>query len=76
MMCDADQYAKQNDPPLHGASGPVHTCFLAPAEDYEYLPEQGMPLIEEVTREAGSSFNFRDPPGNLHEIAERDMRPP
>lgn len=80
LMCDADQYAKQNDPPLHGASGPVHTCFLAPAEEYErwkkYLPEQGVPLIEEVTREAGSSFYFRDPAGNLLEIAERDMWPP
>ena len=64
----------------HGASGPVHACFLAPAEEYErwkqHLREHGVALIEETTWKSGvRSFYFRDPAGNLLEIAEADLWP-
>lgn len=79
LMCNADQYAKQTETPLHGASGPVHTAFLAPADEYErwkdHLAEQGVPLIEEITRDTGRSAYFRDPAGNLLEIMDADPWP-
>jgi catechol-2,3-dioxygenase len=79
LMCNADQYAEQTETPLHGASGPVHTAFLAPADEYErwrgHLAEQGVPLIEEITRDTGRSVYFRDPAGNLLEIMDADPWP-
>jgi catechol 2,3-dioxygenase-like lactoylglutathione lyase family enzyme len=79
LMCNADQYAERTETPLHGASGPVHTAFLAPADEYErwkgHLAEQGVPLIEEITRDTGRSVYFRDPAGNLLEIMDADPWP-
>ena len=65
----------------HGTSGSTHTCFLAPADEYEawkgHLHERGVTLIEETTWRSGvRSFYFRDPAGNLLEIAEADLWPP
>jgi catechol 2,3-dioxygenase-like lactoylglutathione lyase family enzyme len=62
------------------AGGDVyHTAFLAPADEYErwkgHLAEQGVPLIEEITRDIGRSVYFRDPAGNLLEIMDADPWP-
>ena len=79
LMCNADQYAEQTETPLHGASGPVHTAFLAPADEYErwkeHLAEHGVQLIEEIARDTGRSAYFRDPGGNLLEIMDADPWP-
>ena len=65
--------------PAHGADGTIHTCFQVPVEAYEawkrYLPEQGVPVMQEVEWPRGRSFYFEDPAGNLLEIANRDIWP-
>jgi catechol 2,3-dioxygenase-like lactoylglutathione lyase family enzyme len=80
LLFDAAESSVQETPPPHGAHGPVHTCFLAPAEAYEgwkeYLAEHGVATIEERTWASGvRSFYFRDPAGNVLEIAEGDLWP-
>jgi catechol 2,3-dioxygenase-like lactoylglutathione lyase family enzyme len=40
-----------------------------------HLAEQGVPLIEEITRDTGRSVYFRDPAGNLLEIMDADPWP-
>jgi catechol 2,3-dioxygenase-like lactoylglutathione lyase family enzyme len=83
LLFDAQESTRQASPPAHGAAGTVHTCFVAPEPDYsawkEYLSEQEIPLLEELTWENGvRSFYFPDPAGNVLEIADGDMwpRPP
>ena len=66
--------------PSHGARGPGHTCFQVPESAYgawkAYLPSRGVPVVqEEVWPAGGRSFYFRDPDGNLLEIADRDLWP-
>jgi catechol 2,3-dioxygenase-like lactoylglutathione lyase family enzyme len=60
--------------------GPVHTCFLAAAGDYDRwkddLTAKGVEIVEEIKWERGPrSFYFEDPAGNMLEIAEGDMWP-
>ena len=64
----------------HGASGPIHACLLAPGGGYESwkaaLEDEGVEIDHEVDWPGGSrSFYFRDPAGNLLEIADRDLWP-
>ena len=65
--------------PPHGATGPVHTCFLAPEADYErwkeHLRSRGIEILQEVRWPRGLSFYFHDPEGNLLEIANADFWP-
>ncbi len=65
--------------PPHGARGPVHTCFQVRRETYEgwkdYLREQGVTVLQEVTWSRALSFYFHDPDGNLLEIANADIWP-
>jgi catechol 2,3-dioxygenase-like lactoylglutathione lyase family enzyme len=83
LLFDRDESSHQASPPAHGATGAVHTCFVAPEPDYtawkEHLLRHEIPLLEEIAWENGvRSFYFRDPAGNVLEIAEGDMwpRPP
>jgi catechol 2,3-dioxygenase-like lactoylglutathione lyase family enzyme len=66
--------------PPHGARGPVHTCFLAPKNEYgrwkEHMVARGVEILQEVRWPRGASFYFRDPDGNLLEIADADFWPP
>ena len=80
LLFDARETLGGGHLPAHGATGPVHTCFLATPEDYEtwktYLAEQGVPVVQEVEWRAGLlSFYFRDPAGNVLEIANGDLWP-
>jgi catechol 2,3-dioxygenase-like lactoylglutathione lyase family enzyme len=80
LLFDRERSSVQTTPPPHGASGPVHTCFVAPAEDYERwkqrVSDRGIPILEERTWENGvRSFYFRDPAGNVLEIADGDLWP-
>ena len=67
------------NPPPHGATGSVHTCFLATETDYErwkdYLRSRGVTILSELNWHPGRSFYFHDPDGNLLEIANRDIWP-
>ena len=79
LFCGPETLKGDRLPP-HGANGPIHTCFQVPPSDYEpwkrYLTEQGVELLEEVTwGDAGLSFYFHDPDGNLLEIANKDIWP-
>ena len=65
--------------PSHGATGPIHTCFLAPEEEYErwksHLSSRGVTILNESRWPSGLSFFFHDPDGNLLEIANADIWP-
>jgi len=80
LLFDAAASSVQDSPPPHGASGPVHTCFVAAEPDYTawkaYLEERDVALLEEIAWDSGvRSFYFADPVGNVLEIAEGDMWP-
>jgi catechol 2,3-dioxygenase-like lactoylglutathione lyase family enzyme len=80
LVFNRDESSVQKWPPAHGATGPVHTCFLAAAGDYERwkddLRAKGVEIVNETEWAAGRrSFYFEDPAGNMLEIAEADMWP-
>jgi catechol 2,3-dioxygenase-like lactoylglutathione lyase family enzyme len=80
LLFDRERSSMQAEPPPHGASGPVHTAFLAAPGEYqawkERLADGGVTLIDEIAWEGGPrSCYFNDPAGNLLEIAERDLWP-
>ncbi|MDX6584142.1 MAG: hypothetical protein QOI10_3326 [Solirubrobacterales bacterium] len=66
----------------HGSSGPGHACLLAagdPAYDAwrERIAAAGVEITHEHEWTAGRrSFYFKDPAGNLIEIADGDIWPP
>ena len=72
----------ENDSPVaqHGSSGIGHACFLAAPEHYdsmrERLAEAGVEIEHDHEwSEEGCSFYFRDPAGNLLEVANADIWP-
>jgi catechol 2,3-dioxygenase-like lactoylglutathione lyase family enzyme len=78
LVFNSDETEGQASPPGHGATGSVHACLLAPGDAYEewksYLPGEGVALMEELTWPNGKrSFYFKDPAGNLLEIADGDL---
>ena len=80
LVFNRDESSVQDSPPAHGAAGAVHTCFLAAEGEYERwkddLTAKGIEIVDELTWERGlRSFYFRDPAGNMLEIAEGDMWP-
>ena len=80
LLFNAEETRVQDWPPPHGATGPGHICFTVPPEGYdrwkEHLREHDVELIEETDWSRGVfSFYFRDPAGNVLEIANGDMWP-
>jgi catechol-2,3-dioxygenase len=77
LIFDRDQTNTQRLP--HGASGTGHACFVAPPEEYErwkeHLAQAEVELIEEADSDGVRSLYFRDPAGNVLEIADGDMWP-
>lgn len=80
LLFNSDESSVQEEPPKHGATGPIHTCFTVTPEAYEpwksYLQAAAVEIIEEITWDRGvRSFYFNDPAGNVLEIADGDMWP-
>jgi catechol 2,3-dioxygenase-like lactoylglutathione lyase family enzyme len=79
LLFESARASTQAWPPPHGASGSVHTCFLAAPDDYEPWKEQlaaaGVSIVDEITWDATAlrSIYFRDPARNMLEIAEGDL---
>ena len=80
LLFDRERSSGQSTPPPHGASGRVHTCFVAEPDDYEAwkrrLADAEIAILEERTWDNGvKSFYFHDPAGNVLEIADGDLWP-
>ena len=71
----------ENDSPVarHGSSGIGHICFRAAPDKYdsmrERLAEAGVEIEHDHEWPEGRSFYFRDPAGNLLEVANADIWP-
>ena len=63
----------------HGATGPGHACFRVTEGDYDAWRQRLEQRVDVVHDHewpgGGRSFYFRDPAGNLLEIADRDLWP-
>jgi catechol 2,3-dioxygenase-like lactoylglutathione lyase family enzyme len=81
LLFYAPETLKQKTPPPHGATGPGHMAFEVPFEEYgfwkRYVTEKGVKIEEERIWNKGDpnvrSFYFRDPSGNVLEIATPGM---
>jgi len=79
LLFDARETSQGGTLPAHGATGPIHTCFVVDEADYEpwkrFLASRGVDVVQEAAWTRGLSFYFRDPDGNLLEIASTDIWP-
>lgn len=81
LLFDRDLLAKRDAPMAdHGSMGPGHVCLRAEPGAYERVRERVATAGIEITHEhrwsdGGRSFYFKDPAGNLLEVADRDIWP-
>lgn len=79
LVFDPEATERSEGLPPHGARGPGHVCFLVDAGDYdrwkEHVAARGVEIVQEAEWTNGRSFYFRDPAGNLLEIADADIWP-
>ncbi len=81
LIFDRQRLARRTEPhSRHGAAGPGHACLRASAGQYEAwkqrLSAEGVSVDHEAGWPGGArSVYFRDPAGNLLEIADRDLWP-
>ena len=81
LLFDRDRLAERDGPVAdHGTTGPGHACLLADSDEYERWREQleaaGVEIVHDSDWSGGGrSFYFKDPAGNLLEIANRDIWP-
>ena len=81
LLFDRDGLARRGGPIAdHGSSGPGHACLRAEGAEYDGWRERLEAAGIEITHDAewgggGRSFYFKDPAGNLLEIADRDIWP-
>ncbi len=79
ILFDTERLKQRGGPiPAHGAVGPGHACLRARSEAYaawkERLAEHGVEVLHEHVWKGGRrSLYFRDPAGNLLEIADADL---
>lgn len=82
LLFDRERLGHRTEPhSRHGASGPGHLCLIAAPEQYEAWKERlaarGVSIDHEASWPGGArSAYFRDPAGNLLEVADRDLWPP
>jgi catechol 2,3-dioxygenase-like lactoylglutathione lyase family enzyme len=81
LLFDRDLVAERTGPVAdHGAEGPGHVCLVAEQERYGELRARLVAAGVEITHDhewsAGKrSFYFKDPAGNLLEVADADLWP-
>jgi catechol 2,3-dioxygenase-like lactoylglutathione lyase family enzyme len=81
LLFDVEKLGRRSESySRHGATGAGHTCLVAPQGAYEgwrqRLAGQGVSIDHEAHWPGGAnSFYFRDPAGNLLEIADSDLWP-
>jgi catechol 2,3-dioxygenase-like lactoylglutathione lyase family enzyme len=80
LLFDRQRLAERRGPIAdHGASGPGHACMQAADGEYERWREQltavGIEIVHDHNWGRGRSFYFKDPAGNLLEIADCDFWP-
>ena len=79
LLFDRERLAAGEGPiKEHGATGPGHACFVVDGSGYEAwkgrLGEAGVEVTHEQEWPSGRlSFYFKDPAGNLLEIANGDL---
>jgi catechol 2,3-dioxygenase-like lactoylglutathione lyase family enzyme len=82
LVFDRDRLARRTEPhSRHGAKGAGHVCLRATPAAYEAWKERlaahDVSIDHEASWPGGArSVYFRDPAGNLVEIADRDLWPP
>jgi catechol 2,3-dioxygenase-like lactoylglutathione lyase family enzyme len=81
LLFDRERLAERLGPIAdHGASGPGHVCLRSASGAYErwraQLEAAGVAIVHDSDWGGrGRSFYFKDPAGNLLEIADRDFWP-
>lgn len=81
LLFDRDLLAENNSPVAqHGSSGVGHACFLAAPEHYDAMRARLEAAGVEIEHDhdwsdSRRSFYFRDPAGNLLEVANGDIWP-
>ena len=81
LLFDRDLLTQRDEPvAAHGTRGPGHACLRAGDGDYErwreHLQGAGVELVHDARwGDSARSFYFKDPAGNLLEIADCDFWP-
>ncbi len=81
LLFDRERLAGRPGPIAdHGTSGPGHVCLRSGGGEYErwrqHLEAAGVEIVHDSHWGGGArSFYFKDPAGNLLEIADRDFWP-
>lgn len=81
LVFERERLAEREGPVAdHGSDGPGHACLRAGTAAYEpwkrRLESEGVEITHEHDWDSGRrSFYFRDPAGNLLEIADGDLWP-
>jgi len=81
LLFRAEETSKQTEPVPHGARGPGHVAFRVAPEEMdawrEHLRARGVPIEREQRfGDNPPSLYFRDPDGNVLELAVAGIWPP
>ncbi len=79
LLFRAERTRRSASLPPHGADGEIHICFTIAPDEYETwkarIRESRIVVEKETEWPGGRSFYFRDPDGNLLELANADIWP-
>jgi catechol 2,3-dioxygenase-like lactoylglutathione lyase family enzyme len=80
LLFRAEETRQSGNLPPHGADGEIHVCFTTSPAEFELwktrIQHHGIAILQETEWPRGRSFYFRDPDGNLLELANADIWPP